>query len=50
MALKCKTKVARSEMKKFAYCRADYKAMNEWLAEVDWNDILGGNEPRIDEV
>ena len=37
-------------MKKFAYHRADYKAMNEWLAKVDWNCILGGIEVSIDEV
>ena len=48
--LKCEAKVSKSEMKKFAYHRADYKAMNEWLTKIDWNVILGGNEPSIDEV
>ena len=45
--LKCETKVAKSETKKCAYHRADYKAMNEWLTKIDWNVILGGNEPIV---
>ena len=48
--LKCETKIARSETKKFANHRADYKAMNEWLTKLDWKVILGGNEPSTDEV
>jgi len=38
--LKCATTTRKSEMKKHACHRADYKAMNEWLRKVDWNDRL----------
>jgi len=48
--LQCDTTTRKSEMKKHAYHRADYKAMNEWLRKVDWNDRLGGNENSIDEM
>ena len=49
--LQCETVVARSEMKKFAYHRADYKAMNEWLiSKIDWNDKLEGRKVSMDVV